>query len=60
MEAIGGACQGLKIVGDIYAYMNKEISVRSRNVVAKKLLKITIDFLSDDEKNVSWIRYLCR
>ena len=41
MEAIGGACQGLKIVGDIYAYMNKEISVRSRNVVAKKLLKIT-------------------
>ena len=53
MEAIGGACQGLKVVGDIYLYINKEISVRSRNVVAKKLLKITIDFLSDDEKNVS-------
>ena len=32
MEAIGGACQGGKIVGYIYAYMNKEISVCSRNV----------------------------
>ena len=60
MEAIGGVCQGLKITGDFFLYMNNEMNVRShtspRNVVVYS--KLTIDFPSDDERNVSRKGYL--